>query len=102
MPYDTIIAHCALTHLLEGNCISDIDCVDNLICQVRSRDEEVTGCDGQGGTGINYCRYPTLINLGNNPESSYPLGPCEGNCENDDQCQASLLSYQGICHFAYS
>ena len=63
---------------MKGNCISDIDCKENLICQVRSEDEEVPGCDGQGGTSINYCRYPDLTNLGNNPESSYPLGQCEG------------------------
>lgn len=76
----------------EGNCNSDDDCDTNLICEMRSGDELVPGCDGPGRFGTNYCRYPSLEKLGNNP--SVILGLCQGDCDNDDDCEAGLRCYQ--------
>ena len=73
----------------EGNCDSDTDCEEFLICEERIGDEEVEGCDGLGRSGTNYCRQPSLETLGNNgsPAEVFPLGLCAGDCDIDEECQ---------------
>ena len=72
----------------DGNCDSDSECAEGLICQARSGTEVVPGCDGLGASGKDYCRYPSLAQVGNNgsPVDFFPLGNCEGDCDNDTEC----------------
>jgi hypothetical protein len=42
----------------EGNCQSDNDCKDDLLCFIRSGAEEVPGCYGLGEPGFSYCYDP--------------------------------------------
>ena len=83
----------------EGGCNEDSDCDGsiNLICQVRTGDEEVPGCEGSGRSGVNYCRFPSLEYLGSNPVTSDPstrLGLCQGDCDNDSDCTDGLRCFQ--------
>lgn len=42
----------------EGDCDSDDDCRGELKCYQRDYRERVTGCDGSGRTGWDYCYNP--------------------------------------------
>lgn len=49
----------------EGNCQSDEDCAQGLVCFMRDEFEDVTGCYGDGEQGANYCiaaNETTLVN----------------------------------------
>jgi len=99
----------------EGDCDGDDDCAGSLECLRRSGSESVPGCEGTGTDGWDYCYDPlddpevsqstTTANLtytprtgpnGTDPElvtiddGSVLLGPCEGNCESDDDCYPGL------------
>jgi len=83
----------------EGGCNEDSDCDSsiNLICQTRTGDEEVSGCEGPGRSGVNYCRFPSLEYVGSNPVTSDPstrLGLCQGDCDNDSECTDGLRCFQ--------
>lgn len=72
----------------EGDCDNDGECAAGLVCQARSGDEEVSGCSGQRTSGEDYCRYPnTLVDVVN---PGRLLRNCEGDCETDADCDASL------------
>jgi hypothetical protein len=43
----------------KGNCRSDSDCEEGLVCLVRSGIEEVVGCRGVGEAGFSYCYDPS-------------------------------------------
>ncbi|KAL7534733.1 hypothetical protein ACHAXR_006052, partial [Thalassiosira sp. AJA248-18] len=81
----------------EGGCDRDNDCDDNLICEVRSglEVEEVPGCNGLGANGQNYCRCPSLVHVGDNgsPAEAFPLGLCEGDCDDDNDCESLLQCF---------
>ena len=50
--------------LCEGDCDTDEECTDNLICHQRGGSTgltEVPGCEGTGRRGTDYCVYPTTI-----------------------------------------
>ena len=56
----------------EGDCDSDVDCMENLVCDDRSGFRAVPGCDGTGRSGADYCRYPNSVSptkspIGRNP-----------------------------------
>ena len=42
----------------EGDCDSDVDCSEGLVCELRNGFATVPGCDGMGRSGSDYCRYP--------------------------------------------
>ena len=74
-----------------------------LVCLMRDNYEHVPGCDGSQGTQFDattdFCYVPIPLdpNLpplvikgdGGNPASAFPLGLCEGECDNDNQCAVS-------------
>lgn len=81
-----------LVNLSCAACESDSDCQTGLLCELRDGLEEVPGCDGIGASGKNYCRYPSLDYVSNNDDAV--LGTCEGDCDNDDHCEGSLLCFK--------
>jgi len=42
----------------EGDCDSDADCEDSLVCFNRRKYTPVPGCDGTGRKGSDYCIFP--------------------------------------------
>jgi len=44
--------------LCEGDCDSDSECEGSLVCQYRSGDEAVLGCEGHAASGEDYCHDP--------------------------------------------
>jgi hypothetical protein len=83
----------------EGDCDGDSDCSGNLKCFQRSGTEAVPGCEGSGVSAKDYCfEVPSnyLWEFGDNgqPETAFPLGLCQGDCDNDDECQEGLVCMQ--------
>jgi hypothetical protein len=63
-----------------------------LICFQRSADEAVPGCSGPGLSTEDYCIKPwagTLVLMGDEdqPAENFPLGECEGGCDNASDCE---------------
>ena len=83
----------------EGDCDGDSDCSGDLKCFERSGTEAVPGCEGSGVSAKDYCfEVPEgyLWEMGNNgvPETAFPLGLCQGDCDSDDECQEGLVCMQ--------
>mmetsp|Transcript_9057 Transcript_9057/g.18200 ORF Transcript_9057/g.18200 Transcript_9057/m.18200 type:complete len:840 (+) Transcript_9057:96-2615(+) len=81
----------------EGDCDNDDECEGDLICFQRG-DADVPGCLGTPG-GSDYCIKPVpglLVERGNNgnPAANFPLGECEGDCDNDGDCVGDLKCFQ--------
>jgi hypothetical protein len=58
----------------------------------------VPGCGGEPSSS-DYCvkKVPgALIERGNNgyPSANFPLGKCEGDCDNDGECAGNLKCFQ--------
>ena len=71
-----------------------------MVCSQRWGDEEVIGCSGTPQSGYDYCVYKVpgvLIGRGDNgsPSANFPLGECEGDCDNDNQCAVSPDEIEG-------
>lgn len=107
-----------------GDCDSDRDCADDLICFQRTRFTAVPGCSGGSidGSLSDYCvrrtnsettndrsptaterneatssgGIPSLRKIGNNVfhSSTYPLGNCEGDCDDNKDCNGVLVCQQ--------
>lgn len=112
----------------QGDCDGDEDCAFNLYCFQRDSFEAVPGCTGQGSSGRDYCAIPEptssptpnptkapttpsptpstpkneLVLAGDNgdPADAFPLGECQGDCDNDGQC-AVCSEYALITRFVY-
>ena len=81
--------------LCQGDCDSDSDCGDGLVCWQRSGFATVPGCEGSGSSGWDYCYAPACCgdgpnveDAGNNgnpytgyPADVFPLGLCRGDCK---------------------
>ena len=85
--------------LCQGDCDTDADCEGNLRCFQRIGVEPIVGCIGKGQNRQDYCFEPVdgvLARLGNNgiPENAFPLGMCQGDCDNDSECQGDLVCVQ--------
>jgi len=87
--------------LCEGDCDKDKDCEDDLVCFTRDGIEEVPGCTHEGMAGDDYCTdrpYPTYLAMrkknGGNPKKGETLGLCEGDCDDDDDCQEGLVCFK--------
>lgn len=99
----------------QGDCDTNADCDDGLLCFQRRGDySDVVppGCTaniGGGGYGKDYCYNATnndgegyLFFVGNNgldddsfqPSDEYPLRMCGGDCDSDDDCEGSLRCFQ--------
>ena len=86
----------------QGDCDSDADCQAGLKCFQRTGAEQVPGCYGSGTSGWDYCAADAsqpankLLNIGSNPLAfgSGRLFECQGDCDNDDDCQTGLKCFQ--------
>lgn len=77
--------------ICEGDCDSNAECQLGLICYQRDGLVEVPGCSGSGTSGTDYCidREPdelAVIANDGSPSELFPLGSCEGDCDNDSEC----------------
>lgn len=64
------LATLTLLGLCEGDCDTDNDCVDDLICYLRDEFDNVPGCSGSGSINVDYCIIdPTITTLTNNSTS---------------------------------
>ena len=77
--------------ICEGDCDSNAECQLGLICYQRDGLVEVPGCSGSGTSGTDYCidREPdelAVIANDGSPSELFPLGNCEGDCDNDSEC----------------
>jgi len=82
-----------------GDCDEDSDCADGLHCYMREDIEEVPGCQGSGESGKDYCFKPTPIDLiimgdNNDPEHAFPLMSCQGDCDEDSDCEEGLYCFK--------
>lgn len=62
----------------------------------RNGGESVPGCTGNDDTNTDYCflRPPDYLwKVGNNgaPADAFPLGACDGDCDNDSECAEGLV-----------
>jgi len=96
----------------EGECDSDSDCQGTLKCFQRSGLQPVPGCIGLGVPGRDHCYDPNYVANGSPPDSDlkeliilgddgipaevYPLGMCEGECDNHADCQEGLKCFKRI------
>lgn len=83
----------------QGDCDSNSDCAEGLVCFERSGTEEVPGCEGLAVSGKDYCYEPASLPFsykGNNGSRSkmFPLCRCEGDCDDDSECDNGLLCFQ--------
>eukprot|EP00980_Cylindrotheca_fusiformis_P016491 scaffold4914_cov108-Cylindrotheca_fusiformis.AAC.3 len=89
----------------QGDCDDDTDCGFGLICFERDLGQQsVPGCLGNAdsfGDGTDdFCIKPltdnTLVIVGDEgfPLDVYPLGLCEGDCDDDADCQDGLICDQ--------
>ena len=76
----------------EGECDDDTQCQLGLKCFQRSGSESIPGCSGDGQSGKDYCYKPELeiVEIVNNNVDSLILGVCQGECDNDSDCQPGL------------
>ena len=79
----------------QGDCDDNSDCTGDLECYYRNGTELVPGCTGDGESGKDYCFVPDLVIAGDDstPESAFPLGRCEGDCDDDDDCAEGLQCF---------
>jgi hypothetical protein len=87
----------------QGDCDASYDCAGDLVCLQRDRDTTdypIYGCTGQPkSVDTDYCidaskipsDNPYLIYWGNDgtwPNSVYPFGRCQGDCDTDKDCRS--------------
>ena len=105
--------------LCQGDCDSDDDCVDNLVCFQRDALEKVPGCLGSGDMSFDYCIYnpsditpgSTTIVIGSSStidvnsgtmlefvmnDGDVPLGHCQGDCDSDADCLDNMRCFQRL------
>lgn len=80
----------------EGYCNKDTDCAEGLRCFQRRNTEKVPGCSGIGDRDKYNCYHDTLVKAGDNgkPSSAFPLGECQGDCDNDSDCMGDLQCFE--------
>ena len=84
-----------------GECIGDEQCDEGLLCFQRRGYEEVPGCKGAGKLGQSYCYDPfakgltELLSMDDlNCDKKDACGKCEGDCDQDEDCDKSLVCYK--------
>eukprot|EP00980_Cylindrotheca_fusiformis_P000752 scaffold175_cov153-Cylindrotheca_fusiformis.AAC.4 len=81
----------------EGDCDHDHDCEGDLVCFQRDENESVPTCSGgsHDGSKTDYCiPKSTTPALPLKITQDFPLGLCEGDCDNDKDCEIGLICYQ--------
>eukprot|EP00980_Cylindrotheca_fusiformis_P002671 scaffold624_cov150-Cylindrotheca_fusiformis.AAC.4 len=102
--YDFPLGRC------EGDCDDDPDCEDGLICFQRGANDPVPGCSGgsSDSSRTDYCipennpvptppPTPAPVSSGILPLRAtydFPLGRCEGDCDDDPDCEDGLICFQ--------
>lgn len=80
-----------------GDCDSDSDCQEGLVCFERNGGEDVPGCIGGSSdtTDTDYCSHGGIWikKVGDDgfPTEFFPLDVCQGDCDNDDECKGDLV-----------
>ena len=93
-----------------GTLISINSCSCHISSQQRTGNEPIPGCIGTAEPGEDYCRSPDATSpptpqpTGTSAELQVvfegigappnPLGTCQGDCDNDDECEGSLKCFQ--------
>jgi len=89
-----------------GDCNNDSDCYGNLRCAHRfdsvGGQEDVPGCAWSGTerfAGTDFCFQPvsqpgTINYVGECGDEEYLCGLCEGDCDDDSDCQGDLVCFQ--------
>ena len=83
--------------LCEGDCDTDLQCADGLMCFQRNGFTPVPGCLGSGKQDYDYCikKQPILKDYGASAHVNHsPLQLCEGDCDTDAQCADGLICFQ--------
>jgi hypothetical protein len=89
--------------ICEGDCDDDYDCHLGLVCLQRSSSNAtlvVPGCKDTPESGTGYCAVPQddqLVLMGDDdllPAEFFPLGECQGDCDDDSDCQEGLKCFQ--------
>ena len=78
--------------LCQGDCDSDKDCVDGLVCWQREPFGTVPGCYG-GETNDSFADFCIT------PSALPGLGLCSGDCSTNSDCQGDLICYQRRPYF---
>jgi hypothetical protein len=95
----------------EGDCDNDSDCESGLVCVQRSAGSALpSGCTGLSTSyTTDFCAKPSgssggssssgsssVQRVGNDgsPSSAFPLGKCQGDCDNDGDCSGDLVCFQ--------
>ena len=84
----------------QGDCDRDTECDYGLVCVQRGyADDPLPGCSGIPVDNDDYCvrAQPKELHLmGNNgsPSSAFPLQECQGDCDNDNDCDTGLECFQ--------
>jgi len=86
----------------QGDCDDDNDCQGDLVCFVRdgpTADAPVPFCTGYDNTGDDFCtkrpndEYLAYVGNDGNPQDRFPLQKCEGDCDNDSECDTGLSCF---------
>lgn len=85
----------------EGDCGDGSHCRPGLVCFQRNNFEAVPGCKGTGKRGTDYCyKDPNsdgrkfLTTVQNKDCGEGECGECEGDCDDDSDCQTGLKCFQ--------
>jgi hypothetical protein len=87
--------------LCEGDCDGDEQCAPGLTCLQRWWEERITGCEGEGTPGKDYCYekplytpLPLVDVPGGDCTAANPCGTCQGDCDANRQCAPGLTCFQ--------
>jgi hypothetical protein len=95
--------------LCEGDCDNDHDCKTGMTCFQRNGMQPIPGCTSGGKMdrrGFDFCYFTStgnnmglttheVVNKGwSGCSNTKPCAICQGDCDNDKQCQAPLKCFQ--------
>jgi len=79
--------------LCEGDCDSDDDCEDGLVCVQRTIDDPIPGCSGSLNTYADFC-VPGNGGGGGSGGNGFPQNFCNLHCGPNDDCSGDLVIRQ--------
>ena len=83
-----------------GECDSDAQCAEGLLCFQRDNGEKIPGCTGPGSAKYwDYCFDPSKSSDytklgGSDNDTAKNLTACTGECDADSQCARGLQCFQ--------
>mmetsp|Transcript_29890 Transcript_29890/g.56042 ORF Transcript_29890/g.56042 Transcript_29890/m.56042 type:complete len:620 (-) Transcript_29890:227-2086(-) len=101
----------------QGDCDTDADCADGLLCLQRTYGETVPGCSGFSWPAMDYCYDPhcgtpptdapteppsssteapgtPALDSSRGPDGSANMPKCAGDCDEDSDCASGLRCFQ--------